>query len=140
MKRTLIGGFLALLGSIWALVIISVAGNNLVNSWNFYLGRLYSTVCEYQLMFPFVIAVILAVTGLVVVLVELFRKEETGHCPVCGGWESLDLFKVWCFQSEVQSPVPFMRYHASIILAWLVCLLVDRGCGSGIYSGIPEEE
>lgn len=76
MKRTIIGGFLALLGSIWALVIISVAGNNLVNSWNIYLGRLYSTVCEYQLMFPFVIAVILAVTGLVVVLVELFRKEE----------------------------------------------------------------
>ena len=76
MKKTIIGGFLALLGSIWALVIISVAGNNLVNSWNLDLGRLYSTVSEYQLMFPFVLSVIVTVLGVVLLLVEYFRKEE----------------------------------------------------------------
>ena len=76
MKKTVIGGLLALLGSIWALGILSVTGNNLVNSWNLDLGRLFSTVSDYQLMFPFVVAVILAVFGLVVLFVELFRKEK----------------------------------------------------------------
>lgn len=76
MKKMIIGGLLAFLGSIWALVIISVAGNNLVNSWNTDLGRLYSTVSEYQLTIPFILAVILAVFGLVVLFVELFRKEK----------------------------------------------------------------
>ena len=76
MKRTVIGGVLALLGSIWALVIISVAGNNLVDSWNSDLGRLYSTFSEYQLMFPFVLSVIVTVLGLVLLLVEFFRKEK----------------------------------------------------------------
>ncbi len=76
MKKTIIGGLLAFLGSIWALVIISVAGNNLVNSWNLYLGRLYSTVSEYQLMFPFVLSVIVAVLGLGLLVAEYFRTEE----------------------------------------------------------------
>lgn len=76
MKKTVIGGFLAFLGSLWALVIIAYACNHLVSSWNSDLGRLYATISEYQLTIPFILAVILAVFGLVVLFVELFRKEK----------------------------------------------------------------
>ena len=76
MKKTLIGGFLAFLGSLWALVIIAYACNNRVSSWNTDLGRLYATVSEYELTIPFVLALILLVFGLVILLVELFRKEK----------------------------------------------------------------
>ena len=40
MKRALIGGFLSLIGSIWSLAIVFIAGNNLVSSWDTQLGRL----------------------------------------------------------------------------------------------------
>ena len=76
MKKTLIGGFLAFLGSLWALVIIAYACNHLVSSWNSDLGRLYATISDYELTIPFVLALILLVFGLVILLVELFRKEK----------------------------------------------------------------
>lgn len=33
MKRALIGGFFALLGTIWGLAVIVAANGNLVNAW-----------------------------------------------------------------------------------------------------------
>ena len=39
MKKALVGGFLSLVGSIWAMVIMLVAGNNLVTEWNTEAGR-----------------------------------------------------------------------------------------------------
>ena len=41
MKKTLIGGILTLAGSIWALAILTAAGNNLVNGWDTSLGRFW---------------------------------------------------------------------------------------------------
>lgn len=76
MKRVLIGGFLSLLGTIWALAIIFIAGNNLVTSWNTELGRLWSTVSEMNLMFLFFLAVVFLVVGLALMVIELFRKEK----------------------------------------------------------------
>ena len=75
MKKTLIGGFLALIGSIWAVVILAVAGNNLVTEWNPDTGRLWSTVSDMRLMFPFILAAVIAVIGIVVIVVELFKKD-----------------------------------------------------------------
>ena len=76
MKRTLIGGFLTLAGSSWSLGILFIAGNNLVSSWNTELGRFWSTVIELKLMFPFILSVIIAVLGIILMAVELFRKEK----------------------------------------------------------------
>ncbi len=76
MKRAVIGGFLSLIGSIWALAIVFIAGNNLVTSWNTELGRLWSTVIEMDLMFLFVFSAVLIVLGIVLMAVELFRKEK----------------------------------------------------------------
>ena len=76
MKKTLIGGILTLAGSIWALAILTAAGNNLVNGWDTSLGRFWSTVVDMNLVFLFVLSCIVTVFGIVVLLVELFRKEK----------------------------------------------------------------
>ena len=76
MKRALIGGFLSLIGSIWTLAIVFIAGNNLVTSWDTELGRFWSTVIEMDLMFLLVIAVAFIVLGIVLMAIELFRKEK----------------------------------------------------------------
>ena len=76
MKRALIGGFLSLIGSIWTLAIVFIAGNNLVTSWDTELGRFWSTVIEMELMFLLVIAVAFIVLGIVLMAIELFRKEK----------------------------------------------------------------
>ena len=76
MKRALIGGFIALIGSIWSLAIVFIAGNNLVTSWDTELGRLWSTVIEMDLMFLFVLSVVFIVLGIILMAFELFRKEK----------------------------------------------------------------
>ena len=76
MKRALIGGFLSLIGSIWSLAIVFIAGNNLVTSWDRDVGRLWTTVIEMNLMFLFVLAVVFIVLGITLMAVELFRKEK----------------------------------------------------------------
>ena len=76
MKRALIGGFIALIGSIWSLAIVFIAGNNLVTSWDTELGRLWSTVIEMDLMFLFALSVVFIVLGVILMVVELFRKEK----------------------------------------------------------------
>ena len=76
MKRALIGGFLSLIGSIWSLAIVFIAGNNLVTTWDTELGRLRSTVIEMDLMLLFVLSVVFIVLGVILMVVELFRKEK----------------------------------------------------------------
>lgn len=76
MKRVLIGGFISLIGSIWALAIVFIAGNNLVSSWPTRLGRFWGTVVEMGLLPIFVPSVIFVIAGVVIMAVELFRKEQ----------------------------------------------------------------
>ena len=76
MKRVLIGGFVSLIGSIWALAIVFIAGNNLVSSWPTRLGRFWGTVVEMGLLPIFVLSVIFVIAGVVIMAVELFRKEQ----------------------------------------------------------------
>ena len=76
MKRALIGGFLSLVSSIWSLAIIFIAGYNLVDSWDAGLGRFLSTVVQMHLMFPFILSVVFAVLGIILMAVELFHKEK----------------------------------------------------------------
>lgn len=48
MKKIVAGGFLSLVGSIWALAILVSASNSLVNEWVTETGRLMSTVIEMK--------------------------------------------------------------------------------------------
>lgn len=75
MKRALIGGFLSLLGTIWGLAIIVAASLNLVSSWGEY-GRLMTTVIEMGLTFPLVLSAVFAAAGVIIMLIEFFRKDS----------------------------------------------------------------
>ena len=76
MKRAMIGGFLSLIGSIWALAIVFIAGNNLVTSWDTKLGRFLSTIIEMDLTLLFAFSVVFIVLGIILMTVELFCKEK----------------------------------------------------------------
>lgn len=76
MKRALIGGFLSLIGSIWALAIIFIAGNNLASSWATPPGRFLTTVTELDLTLVFVLSLIFVILGVGIMAVEFFRKER----------------------------------------------------------------
>ena len=75
MKKVVIGGFLSLIGSIWALAVIFIASNNLVTHWDTQLGRFWSTVIDMDLLFLFILSVVFVVLGLIIMAVEFFRKE-----------------------------------------------------------------
>ena len=75
MKRAIIGGFLSLIGSIWTLAVVFIAGNNLVSSWGTPPGRLLTTVSELNLTALLVVSIALTVAGIAILLVELFRKD-----------------------------------------------------------------
>ena len=75
MKKVLAGGFLSLIGSIWALAVVFLAGNNLVSSWSTPPGRFLTTVSEMGLLLPFAIAVLLVALGILLLVIEWFRKS-----------------------------------------------------------------
>ena len=74
MKRALIGGWLALLGTLWGFGVIIAASQMLVDSWNPATGRLLTTILERQLWMPAVLSVLLVVLGLGIMAVEFFKK------------------------------------------------------------------
>lgn len=76
MKNVLIGGFMSLLGSIWALAVIFIAGNNLVSSWSTPPGRFLATVLELDLMIIFALSIIFVILGICIMVIEFFRKEQ----------------------------------------------------------------
>ena len=76
MKKVLIGGFLSIIGSIWALAMAPVVESNLVSSWSTPPGRLLTTVQEMGLMAVFLVAVFLVIFGIFILLAELLRKEK----------------------------------------------------------------
>lgn len=75
MKRALIGGWLALLGTIWGAGVIIAASQMLVDSWDPAIGRLLTTILEKQLIIPFAIAALFLALGLVIMTVEFFKKD-----------------------------------------------------------------
>ena len=76
MKRVLVGGFLALIGSIWGAAIFIACGMNLVSGWSRPPGRFFSTVSEVGLTLPLVFAVIVMLVGLVILVKEYFTKDK----------------------------------------------------------------
>ncbi len=75
MKRTLIGCWLTLLGTIWGGGVLIAASQMLVDSWNPDVGRLMTTIWEQRLIFPFVISVIFVILGLIIMAVDYFKKD-----------------------------------------------------------------
>lgn len=75
MKRALIGGFISLIGSIWALAFILMVINNLTSQWATPPGRLLTTISELGITPWFVISLAFVLLGIVLMAVEYFRKE-----------------------------------------------------------------
>ena len=76
MKKIVAGGFLSLVGSICALAILVSASNSLVNEWVTETGRLMSTVIEMKMMCPLILSVICIAFGIIMMLVESFRRDK----------------------------------------------------------------
>ncbi len=75
MKKVLIGGFLSLLGTLWAMGLLFFISNNLVLSWDTPPGRFWTTVAEYHMGMPLFAAFLLFALGLVLMGIEYFKKE-----------------------------------------------------------------
>ena len=76
MKRALIGGFIALIGSIWSLAIVLLAANHLASEWSTPPGRLLTTISELHMTFFFVISIAFVILGIVLMAMVYFRKEK----------------------------------------------------------------
>ena len=76
MKRVLIGGFLSLIGSIWAMAVLFVAGSYLTSGWTTPAGSFMTTVAETGLSEVFGMAILFVVLGIVIMMVELFRRDK----------------------------------------------------------------
>ena len=75
MKKTVIGGVLSLLGTIWGMSVLLYVGNNLVSGWATPPGRFLTTVLETGKTFPLLLSAVLLVLGLAAMGVEYFRKD-----------------------------------------------------------------
>ena len=78
MKRSLIGVFLSLVGSIWAIAILLAGATYVpnVNEWSTPPGRYLTGIIEMGLIVPLVVGVLLLVLGLVILAIEFFKKEN----------------------------------------------------------------
>ncbi len=75
MKRAVIGGFLALIGTIWGLTALLFVSASPASSWATPPGRFLTGVVENGMTVPLILAVTLMVAGLAILAVEYFRKE-----------------------------------------------------------------
>ena len=72
--RSIIGGFLMLIGTLQILGINEVVGSNLVSGWSTPPGRWMTTVLELDLQGLFALAVVLTLGGLLILTVEYIRS------------------------------------------------------------------
>ena len=75
MKKVLTGGFLSLLGTLWAIGLLFFISNNLVLCWDTPPGCFWTTVAEYKMGLPLFAAFLLFALGLVLMGNEYFKKE-----------------------------------------------------------------
>ncbi len=76
MKKTLIGCSLAIVGVLGYLAVMIFVGNNLVSGWGTPPGRFLTTVAKTEMVFPFIVSLCILAVGLLIIVVEFFRKED----------------------------------------------------------------
>ena len=67
---------ISLIGSIWALAIFLLSANNMTSEWSTPPGRILTTIYELNMTFFFVISIVFVILGLVLMLIEYFRKDN----------------------------------------------------------------
>ena len=76
MKRAIIGGFVALIGSIWSLAVVISANNYTIDGWTTPPGKLLTQITQSNLMLWFAVSIILVLLGMILMAVEFFRKDK----------------------------------------------------------------
>ena len=76
MKRAIIGGFISMVGSIWTLAVIISANNYTISGWSTPPGKLLTQIAESDLTLWFGISIVLAVLGIVIMIIEYFKKNS----------------------------------------------------------------
>ena len=76
MKRAIIGGFLSLVGSIWALEVLLCANSHAIGGWATPPGKLITQLNESGLTPWFTASIIVTALGIVLMAIEYFRKER----------------------------------------------------------------
>lgn len=76
MKKVLIGGILSMLGAIWGLAVILLAGNNMTSAWSTPPGRFLTTVAETGMTLPLAVSILFVFLGLVIMGIEYFKKDK----------------------------------------------------------------
>lgn len=74
MKKVIIGGFLAIVSSIWAIAIGAYVQFNLASEWSG--SRFWSSALQLGVIIPLVISLIGLALGVVIMCVEYFRKDR----------------------------------------------------------------
>lgn len=74
MKKVIIGGFLAVVSSIWAIAIGAYVQFNLASEWSG--SRFWSSALQLGVIVPLVISLIILALGIVIMCIEYFRKDR----------------------------------------------------------------
>ncbi|MCM1128035.1 MAG: hypothetical protein NC429_16395 [Lachnospiraceae bacterium] len=74
MKRVVIGGFLAVVSSVWAIAIGAYVQFNLASDWSG--SRFWSSASQLGVIVPLVISLIILALGIVIMCIEYFRKDR----------------------------------------------------------------
>lgn len=76
LKRAIIGGFISLIGSIWTLAVIISASSCAISGWSTPPGRLLTQIEKSDLMLWFGISIALVIWGIVIMIIEYFKKDS----------------------------------------------------------------
>lgn len=76
MKRAMIGGFLSIVGSIWALAAVIAANGYFVEGWADPPGKLLTQMSESGLLVWFTVSIGTVLLGLVLMAAEYVRKDD----------------------------------------------------------------
>ena len=76
LKKIVMGGFLSLIGSMWAIMLGVVGANNLTSSWSTPPGRFLTTMSELGLMPFFAVAALFVMAGIVLMVIGCCKKES----------------------------------------------------------------
>lgn len=74
MKKVIIGGFLAVVSSIWAIAIGAYVQFNLVSDWSG--SRFWSSASQLGVILPLILSLIILALGIVIMFIEYFRKDR----------------------------------------------------------------
>lgn len=74
MKKVIIGGFLAVISSIWTIVIWAYVQINLAPSWSGG-SRFWSSASQLGVIVPLIISLIILALSIIIMCIEYFRKD-----------------------------------------------------------------